>query len=152
MKVKMDKTTLAIFSAGLLAMSFTFGHMTGRTSVEQKYTKQILELTNKNMQLNNELESSLHDVHIRTVYKTKYLKEYIHAKESSDIDANINDYWVHVINASASLSESTESIIESAETTRVSKIASVVVDNYQDCLYDKQRLVAWQNWYSGLTR
>ena len=81
-------------------------------------------------------------------YKIKTVKEYIHVKENSDIDVNINNYWVHILDSSAMPIESSESTINfnvSTESTPISRITTVEAENLLNCQYDKRRLAELQN-------
>ncbi len=115
----------------------------------QAKSYQVQSQAIKQERINNKsvikIESIVYQKKIEIQYKTKIVKEYIHDKESSDIDVNINGYWVRGIDA-ASQNTSPESVNAASESTPISRIVSSVADNYASCNYDKERLRQFQQW------
>lgn len=115
----------------------------------QAKSYQVQSQAIKQERINNKsvikIESIVYQKQIEIQYKTKILKEYIHDKESSDIDVTISTYWVRSIDA-ASQNTSPESVNATSESVAISRIVSSVADNYASCNYDKERLRQFQNW------
>ncbi len=127
------------------------GFVLGVCHVNNKISKLELQNQIKVEKINNKTESKVIEYKTKVEYKTKYIKELIHDKESSNIDTNINGYWVFVHNSSAE-SNATNGAYESTNAVKVSKLMSVVSDNYASCNYDKERLRLLQEYIKELSK
>lgn len=129
------------------SLMFMFGYSYGKHSVQEKVstvqTKQIISNVTSNAKVNEALTVTKTQI----VYKTKYIKEYIHDKENSAIDVNVDHYWVQLLDSAATSTDESATIPNDSGTdTKISRITTVVTDNYADCNYDKERLHQFQQW------
>lgn len=133
---------VAVIAAG---MAFVYGWNKGSSYEQEKYTviSASQQISNAQSVGRNNAALAAESVHI--VYKTKYIKEYIHAKESSIIDTDVNAYWVQLMDSAAAVAfESVSPPNESGAAVKISRITGSVTDNYINCNYDKERLRQFQ--------
>lgn len=127
---------------------FIAGNIRGSSNQQLIYEKAATTTSNVNSKLAAGAGVAVATIQPKIEYKIKTVKEYIHVKENSDIDVNINNYWVRILDSSAMPIESSESTINfnvSTESTPISRITTVEAENLLNCQYDKRRLVELQN-------
>jgi len=126
---------------------FIAGNIRGSSNQQLIYEKAAATTSNVNSKLAAGAGVAIATIQPKIEYKIKTVKEYIHVKENSDIDVNINNYWVRVLDYSKLPIESSESTIDfnvTTESTSINRIVYVEAENLLNCQYDKKRLAELQ--------
>lgn len=131
---------IGIIIAALFSISNYMSFKAGENAIKLIDNKISAKQIERNATAFSKADTANQVESVKIVYRDKIVKEYIHVKEKSDIDININDWWVQLMDQSASNSESAQVPNDTSESTSISRVTSVVTSNYADCNYDKNRL------------
>ncbi len=108
-----------------------------------RYEKQAIKQVHNSIAIAHNIDNNLASVKNTDDKFNKILGRKINEKINSDIDIDINSYWVFIINSSAS--GSAKQPDATSATIRISKLTKTITENYKNCNYDKERLRQFQS-------